>query len=102
MKPILELFGRIPLDNCCSKRFPLRGEQETESCVCIVAQLYHSTGGEQVCVGRGGRAAEYAAARKVYSRSIIIAGPDGLVLTTRQRGLSVEPASIRNAGEETI
>jgi len=37
-----------------------------------------------------------------YSRSRIVAGPDGLVLATRERGLQVQPASIHNAGEKTV
>jgi len=51
--------------------------------------------------GRAGRSAlavEYAAARKSYSRSKNAAGPDGVVLATRERGLNVEPVLIHNAG----
>ena len=68
----------------------------------IVAKPYHSTGGAQGCAGRARCAAKYAVARKSYSRSRIVAGPDGLVLVTREHGLQVEPASIHNAGEETV
>jgi len=68
----------------------------------VVAKMYHSTGGAQGCTGRAGRAAEYAVARKSYSRSRIVADPDGPVLATRERGLQAEPASIHNAREETV
>jgi len=47
------------------------------------------------CCGR-------AAGRNSYSRSEILAGPDGPVLATRESGLQVEPASIHNAREETV
>ena len=47
-------------------------------------------------------AAEYAVARKSYSRSRVVAGPDGIVLATGKRGLQVEPSSIHNAGEGTV
>jgi len=70
--------------------------------VLLVAKVYHSTGGAQGSTGRAGCAAEYAVARKSYSRSRIVAGPDGPVLATRERGLQAEPASIHNAREETV
>jgi len=44
--------------------------------------------------------AEYAVARKSYSRSRIVAGPDGPVLATRERGLQAKPSSIYDAAEE--
>jgi len=36
MKPIFDLFGRILVHNSLIQCFPLRGNQETESCVCMV------------------------------------------------------------------
>jgi len=48
------------------------------------------------------RRAEYAAARNFYSRSRTVAGPDGFVLATRERGLQVEPAFIHGACKETV
>jgi len=68
----------------------------------IVPKLLHSSGGAQGCAERAGSAAEYAAARKSYTRSRFVAGADGLALATRERGLKEEPASIHNAGEETV
>jgi len=61
--------------------------------------MHHSTGDAQGCTGRAGRAAEYAVARKSYSRSRTVAGPDGPVLATRERGLQAEPSSIYDAAE---
>jgi len=61
-----------------------------------------TTGGAQGCAGRAERATEYSAARESCSRFTVVAGPDGLVLATRERGLQVEPASIHNAGDETV
>jgi len=57
----------------------------------IVAKPYHSTGGAQGCAGRARCAAKYAVARKSYSRSRIVAGPDGLVLATRETGFKWSP-----------
>ena len=44
------------------------------------------------CCGR-------AAGRNSYSRSEILAGPDGPVLATRERGLQAEPSSIYDDAE---
>ena len=65
----------------------------------IVAKMYHSTEGAQGCTGRAVCAAEYAVARNSYSRSRIVAGLDGPVLATRERGLQAEPSSIYDAAE---
>jgi len=50
------------------------------------------------CWARCGR----AAGRNSYSRSEFLAGPDGPVLATTERGLQAEPASIHNVREETV
>ena len=36
MKPTFDLFGRILVHNSSIQCFPLRGNQKTESCVCMV------------------------------------------------------------------
>jgi len=42
MNPIFDLFGRILVHNSSIQCFSLRGNQETESCVCMVPGPRHS------------------------------------------------------------
>ena len=61
----------------------------------IVGKLYHSMAVCWACWACCGR----AAGRNSYSRSEILAGPDGPVLATRERALQEEPSSIYDGAE---